>query len=679
MNILKYQITLILFLVTNLSSVAQKDSIIHLNQQITNLQLKDDFAQNDTLYINLLNKLAWEIKFYNQDSLKLLSDKAFELSKALNYKKGILNSLANQSLYHLYVGNSRKAIDLGERILKKEYKDKFPYLVMRAQNQIGQAYFILSDYPNTYKTFLKAIKKGEELNATEQLFIMKLNLGTMFLLLEDYEEAEKFYTQIMNNSTYLEKKPINKGMVYSNLGFLYLKTRDFEKAQYYLEESTKIFAEFKVAEWLAFVYGTKGDLNLVRKNEEEALQYYDKADSIHQNLEDTKGKADITYGKGMAYMALKKADKAKKLFNESLQLYKSFNLKTGLEKCYRSLYMLAKNENNTEESLTYLELAGKFSDSILREKNKANIVMLRTKNNFENEKEKLKKENLNNSVKQKTYIQLSTAALLISIMIAFLIFKSRSAQKKLNLELEDKTKILLENQEKLNQTNKTQDKLFSIVGHDLRGPIVSLKELVSLCLEEKETGEIYFKKFAPKLSTKLDHIHFTLDNLLNWGRTQMQGASISSEEVDIKEEIDAIFNLFKPNLKQKKLSYANKIADGFIVFVDFNHFNIIFRNLISNAIKFTPEGGHIDIDAIKRNKYIVISVTDTGLGMSHETINKVFTRLEHYSTYGTNMEKGTGLGLLLCKEMVQKNKGTITVESERGKGTTFNISIPKFG
>jgi signal transduction histidine kinase len=127
---------------------------------------------------------------------------------------------------------------------------------------------------------------------------------------------------------------------------------------------------------------------------------------------------------------------------------------------------------------------------------------------------------------------------------------------------------------------------------------------------------------------------------------------------------------------EKSIKVINKVNENDQAFVDPDHFAIIFRNLVSNALKFTHEQGTIIIDAQEANNSLIISISDNGIGMDPATLNKVWHNQEHHSTYGTSMEKGTGIGLSLCKEMVEKNKGNITVESMPGKGTTFYVEFP---
>ncbi len=653
---------------------AQLDSIAHLRQKLEDLQKVPNFTPKDTSYINTLNKLGWELRYYDKDSLFTLANKALRLSKEMGYGIGVFKSTSNLADYYLFNGKPDITIDYCTALLESMPSDFFK-LRAKIHNQIGQANFVLGNYPNAYTSFLASLEISEMQNLQMGIVNMNMNLGTMFSLIEDYEEAITFYNNALEKLPLLNDE-ITSGRVFSNLGFLYMKKGDMPKSLEYLNESIEIFTKLKVPEWRAFAFISKAELYLGNHEYKKALQLYNKASIIHESLEDVKGEADVNYGKGMANLKLGNIQLAQSHLLRSLELFESFQLKTGLEKCYRALYQLNKNKNSTNSALAYLELARVYADSISRDKQQRDIGMLNTKIKFERDKLALQIENDKKVAEQRKYVQWATLGLVSSIIIVMLMISANRREKKLNKALEEKTVILSDNQKKLNKINKDQDKLFSIVGHDLRGPIVSLKELLDLALESPK-GETYFKKYGPKLKHDIEHIHFTLDNLLNWGLTQMKGAKLHPETIYVSNEIEAIKHLFRKDIAKKSISFENHLVEGMHVHVDFNHFNVVFRNLISNAIKFTPQNGTISISAIADGNQLIVSVNDDGVGISQSNLAKIFDGSTHYSTFGTNNEKGTGLGLALCKEMVEINNGDLTIKSSANEGTTVVVSLPK--
>ncbi|WP_419211384.1 ATP-binding protein [Maribacter sp. X9] len=672
-----HKIPLLIFLPFLLSYnmiVAQMDSIRKLKEKITTFSEASNFTGRDTTYINLINNLSYRLRYTELDSMELLAKSALDLSKSIKYRKGELEALTNFSAFNLHKGNTVKTIQYGEKVLHDSEINRFPRLQMKVYNQLGQAYFITQDYPLTYTQFLKALDLGEASHDEDYKFKMNMNVGTMFNLLEDYEEAVKYYlaadeaTAKLNDTSY-------KGMVSANLAHLYVQTGDFEKAEGLLLKSIEIFQSQEVLQWLAFSYATYAQLNLKLSNYEIANDNYLKALNVHTSLTDVKGRADINYGLGKANLGLKNKEKAENYITESLNLYKSFNLKTGLEKCYRVLFQIKKEQGEISESLNYLELSDKLANDIFKERNKRNLNMLNAKLNFEKEKENLKVKNELEIGKQRKYVQLSLVAFLTSLIVALLIFRSHRRERSLNKKLENQALVLNENQKILKNINSNQDRLFSIVGHDLRGPIISLKELIVLYLEDSE-GKTYFEKFAPQLRDDLEQVQFTMDNLLHWGKTQMKGSSMSIEKIFVKKELEIISQLFRKELEKKSITEEIDVSDNLFVYADLDHFKVIFRNLISNAIKFTPNKGKITISAEREQTNIIIKVLDTGVGMSEDVIHKLFKNTEHFSSFGTNLEKGTGLGLRLAKEMAIKNGGTIYVQSKLNNGSLFFVKLP---
>jgi len=252
---------------------------------------------------------------------------------------------------------------------------------------------------------------------------------------------------------------------------------------------------------------------------------------------------------------------------------------------------------------------------------------------------------------------------------------------KLQGEIDERTiaEIKLRESEKmLKELNATKDKFFSIVAHDLKNPFNTLIGFSNLLLntglnltEEKKTNYLELIYKASKRGYSL------LENLLEWSRSQTGRLEIKPQEFVLKQSIKECMNLHYSSAEKKFVSLTEQIDDTTKVFADVNMFTTVMRNLISNAIKFTPENGKIDITAIEKETEVQINVSDTGLGVSKESKEKLFRIDVNHSTPGTNQEQGTGLGLILCKEFIEKNKGKIWVESALGEGSIFSFTLPK--
>jgi signal transduction histidine kinase len=243
-------------------------------------------------------------------------------------------------------------------------------------------------------------------------------------------------------------------------------------------------------------------------------------------------------------------------------------------------------------------------------------------------------------------------------------------------QLVDQKIQLEDNNEELVKLNQTKEKLFSIIAHDLRLPIGSLKSALML-FNSQIINKEDFSKLAGELTLQVDALHNNLDNLLHWSHSQLNGINATPERFTLQPVILQTLSLLSGNLQQKQLKVEQHINDNLMVYADVNHVTLILRNLLTNAIKFSHSGDSIEVHASTvANNQIAITITDYGVGMDTEKHNSLFKPNPMNSVSGTKNEKGTGLGLNLCKEFVQKNNGTISVISTLGKGSSFTITLP---
>ncbi|MFL9485269.1 sensor histidine kinase [Chitinophagaceae bacterium LWZ2-11] len=228
--------------------------------------------------------------------------------------------------------------------------------------------------------------------------------------------------------------------------------------------------------------------------------------------------------------------------------------------------------------------------------------------------------------------------------------------------------------EQLQMLNQTKEKLFSIVAHDIRTPIAGLKGALELLNQEIITKES-FKALSSDLSVQVDQLQHNIDNLLHWSYGQLTGIEVHAHRVALKPLVLDVISLLQQNLVKKSLRIEFTITDSSYIFADPDQLKIILRNLLSNAIKFSHPGHTITLSTKESNQNIAIEVKDTGVGMKPEMIEELFNS-KLSSHRGTLNEKGTGLGLMLIKEFIDKNNGTIDVKSELGKGTVFTVTLP---
>ncbi len=238
---------------------------------------------------------------------------------------------------------------------------------------------------------------------------------------------------------------------------------------------------------------------------------------------------------------------------------------------------------------------------------------------------------------------------------------------------------LLQLNTKLKELNATKDKLFSIIAHDLRSPLNNILGFSELLIEQIQTTDIEeSKKFATIINTSAKNNLGLLDNLLTWGKTQTEQIGFIPENLKLNPIVEKVFLVSNLTALLKNIKLISSLSDDIVVYADQNMLSTILRNLIANAIKFTESGGKVDISAVSHQSHIEISVTDNGVGITEKNKKKLFGVDLNFTTRGTQNEGGSGLGLILCKEFVEKHQGKIWVESELGKGCKFIFTLPVF-
>jgi signal transduction histidine kinase len=275
--------------------------------------------------------------------------------------------------------------------------------------------------------------------------------------------------------------------------------------------------------------------------------------------------------------------------------------------------------------------------------------------------------------KNKSEFEIARARLIDLVYMAILTYKSDYALELNNDPKPGKDKKVV----KVNGMEK--DELYGILAHDLKGPIGNIKVLLDFLANEPDlVDKKSYKELMSNVKQSADSIHELLENFLFWTKLQKADIQFNPVRIDLQNLVIENINLLKSTAYTKDISLSMKLEAGSIIFGDEYMITTILRNLIYNAIKFTPEGGSIEVSSHINEKAVHVSVQDNGMGIKEENIEKLFRPEIHFSSRGTCNEKGSGIGLTLCKEFVEKNGGEISVASKINKGSTFKFTVPKW-
>ncbi len=631
--------------------------------------------------------LAEIYQIQNDDSL---SQKYFNYS--LEFADTGLDSAQIFTRYGLFnwrKGSFKSALRNFEEALKIRSKSNDQELIASSLNNIGSVYWKRGNYKEALKRFTEALKIRERINEIAGLTTLYGNIGSIYQKLKYYEKAEEYFNRSKNIADSINYK---FGKAYSryNLGILFLELENFEKALDYFQASLVISSSIPERNLMVM---TKNYIGLVfekTKHPKEALKNFEDALDYARENKDQFSEAEILKNMAAILIKLSEEQLALNYINRSLNIAEKENLKELIKDNYYLKYEIFESRGERLPALESYKVFSEMRDSIFNDQivnSTANLLIRYEIEKTESENKLLKREKELSEAELENEKNLRAMLLVISVLAIGIViilillyrFKSKTSEKIKNqkIELEKLNLRLNEQNAILKEMNESKDKLFSIVAHDIRNPFSAIQGYSEVLYNDhKELSREEIKTFAGYLNEASNSLLGLIQNLLDWARSQMKSIKVNYTDFNLNELIDRVIHAHESFAEIKDISIEKEILDNFSVYADYNMIDTVLRNLISNAIKFTPENGKVKISVIKKFDQCEISVKDTGVGMSELIINKILNTNKPLSTKGTNNEGGTGLGLLLCKEFINKNNGVFTIESKIGEGSTFKFVLP---
>ncbi|TYB79418.1 tetratricopeptide repeat-containing sensor histidine kinase [Bizionia myxarmorum] len=594
------------------------------------------FAEHDD-YINALDNYT----------------KSKDLFIALNDTLSIAKVNNSIGIIEIERGNYNKGMQYAiSSILEFEKRGLYSELCMAYKN-LANAYERTNNRPKAIEFNLKRLEVEKIMHKKEGIIESYKKLAELYSLEKESRKAIDFYEMVLRDIS-----PNNdsiKGEILPRLGAEHLQFRDYEIASNYLMEGLALNRKTENSLGLLISLNNLGKLNLQQNRTRLAEEQLIEAGAIAKSI-DNPSELLINY-------------KLRIALDSTTRNYQ------GAFEWQRAYYTLKQNMAvvHAGESRESKEALPGFTDiNAISASVEATILEQHEQENSENEK-KL------NDLRFIFYILLAVFAIVLTFFI--LIYVKRNNRLKYTRDLEEKNqKIELQNAAILEQTrhlediNKVKDRLFSIVSHDLKDSLTSIKGFIDL-LNEGSLTQSEFNSLLPELSENANNASLLLFNLLNWSKSQLQSLESHPSLFDIQEVFTEKTHLLEQKLEKKGIILRNTTLRDY-VYADRSMIEIVIQNLLTNAIKFSKSGDTITLTNHISNGRSIISISDTGVGISPENIEKLFKN-STFTTVGTSNEKGTGLGLTICKELVDLNHGKIWVESSLNKGSTFYIELPK--
>lgn len=617
------------------------------------------------------------------DSTIFYSERALELSQKDKQKQKAMNSLANG---YSSSGQTIIAIDLYKKVLALSDSIGNEMYRVGVLSNLANAHSSQGNLDASLQYYFEALEQAEEAENEEYIAIISNNLGDKFTIQENYEQAEYYLDRSREISERIDLRS-NLVRVYLNLGILYQSTGRFKEAensfQQALEmqqEAGSLPGEIQVRYNIGTMYIEKNDYDLARTYLQESLK----------KSRDIGFRMGAYYGsKGMGKLEheIGNYTKAVEHYTEAAELSKTFDSKEPQLQTYDELYEAYKSAGNQEQALRWLERVNELTEEIRSSEKDRLTAQYETKFNLrqsEQEREiaELQREQQSAQLEQQQWIILiAFAGITILLIAGAVLIRSNQKRKranrlllKSNRQLKHLNKTVETQKDELEHLNNIKTKLFAIIAHDLRGPLSSLQSLLYL-LREHELSEDETNKLITSLEKNMLENSSMMDNLLGWAKSQMNGISVNKRPFDLRHAIESVLEQFTLQAESKGVEFVIELPRESTVCADYDLLKLVLRNLIANAIKFSYSDSRIHIGAEHAGgSTFRVYVKDHGIGIAKENRPKIFTD-DHFTSRGTKSEKGSGLGLNLCKEYIENHGESIWFETEEGEGTTFYFTI----
>ncbi len=555
----------------------------------------------------------------------------------------------------------------------------------------------------------------EKNDLTEYLPELYLSYGVYWLIQADYLKSTKYLTDALKLAEQLGDQHLI-GRIVRQLGENYRATRDFDLSIIHLKRAEKIFKELNDSLYLARTYNRFAAVMHQDKDQypvTAAIKYAEMSNKIANALNDTSLLVNNYNIIGASYRDLKDYGKAIEYLERSVSMadvINSVEYSNYLNNIAGIYYYQGDFKKAIINGLKAYELASKrgltyslvdianllaisydtlgdykkayyyrtkqtnYFDAIFNASKRQAILEFEIKYQNEKNMQKIKTQEMQQKYQYAVFFVIGFSLL----SIIYIYYRKQKQLSKANSELSDLNRQISEQNQQLNNLNITKDKFFSIIAHDLKNPIAALRNLSELMVDEYnnlDDNELY--DFTKEIKDTSSTLFELLENLLIWSNSQSGKIDFKPVRMDLCYIIKSNIDLMRLAARRKDIELSSKGDCPCYINIDHNMITTVIRNLVSNAIKFTNNGGKITVSHTEYEDNVIISIKDNGIGMSEKIRERLFRIDVTVTTLGTNNERGTGLGLIICKEFIDMHEGTIEVISTQGEGSDFIITLPK--
>jgi len=647
----KIYISFLLFLLSGFVTVGGQDTLYpeFLNQ--------DDLAPREK--VEKLSELCWQNREKNPDKAIEYAKLGIEMAQKHDIKEA-LPELHNfiGVIYQHYKFKIDKAIPYYHAGLQKSLQSDDSVELGYVYNNLGDAFYKIGNVPLASEYAEKSMSIFKKIDDKRGIAYSYINKGYVKRIDQELDSALHYFNKAIevrktfNDSVGIASATLEVARTYNKMGHT-------DQAMKYFRKSLDLHEQINNIQYTAYSHHGIGDIYFQREEYDSAVSHYRQSLQLHQVKENSSGLVNNLLGIAMVYAHAGQRTQGEEMLSRALEKANSGGLTKSILKVYRSkadFYDYLEDYKKASESYkSYIRIY----DSLYSEQQYQTLQEI--KNRFQiTEELNTKEQELEAKMKERIYF---FVIIFLLLLLATGLVMRYKAKEKMRRQLE--------------VSNQSKDKVFSIISHDLKSPFNALIGFSEVLEEDLEEGEYDDAKEHARIIHKTSKNTYDLiTNLLNWARVQRGKIQPDLADIDLRELMDEVCSMTSNMAESKSIDIEINADASLKAYADKNLIRTILTNLVNNALKFTHANGRIILSAWREQNMVMVSVADNGIGIPPETLPKLFREDESVTTWGTNREKGTGLGLLVCKELVELQGGKIWVESEEGKGTAFYFTIP---
>lgn len=541
------------------------------------------------------------------------------------------------------------------------------------------SYGLVLNYLGDYSEALMCLEEAEDLLPADDNYLrgrIMSSYGSIYFFMGKLDESLTYYNKALSFAKEMGSD-LGISISLNNVGCVYEEIKEYDKAIEMFNQSLVLQDKLQDSATICNTYYNVALCYYLMGNSDEAYLYFERSKAMAEAISDV----EITSMslQGLAKVAADKGryDEAETLFNRSEKLASDNHYRQVLLNVYREKRFFYEERGLYREAYQCIKMYSELSDSIFSEDMTNRLNAQRVKyeirdkeQQIESQKKDLEQQKYIAEVQEKDLAQqrfigtILILAIFLLLVVVFLVVRIWRIQRARNAELLD--------------INSTKDRFISIISHDLKNPAIAQRNAMqAICDNFDSLDSASIKECCCQVLQASDEQVKLIFDLLNWSQMEVGRMPYNPIDLNLREVIENVVRLIRINADNKNISIVTDVPDECIVYADRNMLETVLRNLLSNAIKFSHEQSKIHVSVADSGEMYEVSVLDNGVGISHDRLKDLFSVAAKKSTIGTKGETGNGLGLVVCEQMVKKNGGSISVESEEGKYTKFNFTICK--